>query len=157
MITRRNLVLGGLALAAGPMLADMAFAGEFDPQPNAGFDKWKAKFRGRAVAKGLPAKLVDASLASAQFLPGVIAKDRGQLEFSLSFEDYLAIAVSDDRVAAGRAALAARRSLLRFVPASLISSHAHAQHHRRSSVSFSDGFGSPGLCDTLFGTRWDRR
>ncbi len=37
---------------------------------------------------------------------------------------------------------AARRGLLRFVPASLISSHAHAQHHRRSSVSFSDGFGS---------------
>jgi hypothetical protein len=47
--------------------------------------------------------------------------------------------------------------LLQFVPASLISSHAHGQHHRRSSVSFSDGFGSPGLCDYLFGTRWDRR
>ena len=46
--------------------------------------------------------------------------------------------------------------LLALIPLSLISSHAHGQHHRRSSVSFSDGFGSPGLCDTLFGTRWDR-
>jgi sterol desaturase/sphingolipid hydroxylase (fatty acid hydroxylase superfamily) len=46
---------------------------------------------------------------------------------------------------------------LKGVPASFISSHAHGQHHRRSTVSFSDGFGSPGLCDTLFGTRWDRR
>ena len=45
----------------------------------------------------------------------------------------------------------------RFLPASLISSHAHAQHHRRSQVSFSDGFGSPGLCDTIFRTRWDLR
>jgi sterol desaturase/sphingolipid hydroxylase (fatty acid hydroxylase superfamily) len=47
--------------------------------------------------------------------------------------------------------------LLRLLPASFISSHAHGQHHQRASVSFSDGFGSPGLCDTLFGTRWDRR
>jgi hypothetical protein len=37
----------------------------------------------------------------------------------------------------------------------LITSKAHAEHHRRSNVSFSDGFGSPGLCDTIFRTRWD--
>jgi hypothetical protein len=36
-------------------------------------------------------------------------------------------------------------------------SHAHGEHHRRWQVSFSDGFGSPGLCDFAFGTRWDRR
>jgi sterol desaturase/sphingolipid hydroxylase (fatty acid hydroxylase superfamily) len=39
--------------------------------------------------------------------------------------------------------------------ASLISSKAHAEHHRRGNVSFSDGFGSPGICDTYFKTRWD--
>lgn len=44
-----------------------------------------------------------------------------------------------------------------LLPASLISSHAHAEHHRRSRVSFSDGFGSPGLCDLIFRTRWDLR
>ncbi len=38
----------------------------------------------------------------------------------------------------------------------LISSHAHAEHHRRFNVSFSDGFGSPGICDTIFSTRWDK-
>jgi sterol desaturase/sphingolipid hydroxylase (fatty acid hydroxylase superfamily) len=48
-------------------------------------------------------------------------------------------------------------SLLRLIPQSLISSHAHGEHHRRSRVSFSDGFGSPGLCDALFRTRWDLR
>jgi sterol desaturase/sphingolipid hydroxylase (fatty acid hydroxylase superfamily) len=47
--------------------------------------------------------------------------------------------------------------LMRLLPASMTRSHAHGEHHRRYSVSFSDGFGSPGLCDTLFGTRWDRR
>ena len=37
-----------------------------------------------------------------------------------------------------------------------VTSHAHGEHHRRSNVSFSDGFGSPGLCDALLATRWDR-
>jgi sterol desaturase/sphingolipid hydroxylase (fatty acid hydroxylase superfamily) len=50
-----------------------------------------------------------------------------------------------------------RASLLRLIPFSLVSSHAHGEHHRRSRVSFSDGFGSPGLCDMIFRTRWDLR
>lgn len=37
----------------------------------------------------------------------------------------------------------------------LISSHAHGEHHRLGCVSFSEGFGSPGLCDALLGTRWN--
>jgi len=42
------------------------------------------------------------------------------------------------------------------IVAGLVSSHAHGEHHRRFNVSFSDGFGSPGICDTLFATRWDK-
>jgi sterol desaturase/sphingolipid hydroxylase (fatty acid hydroxylase superfamily) len=49
------------------------------------------------------------------------------------------------------------KSVLRLVPVFLISSHAHGEHHRRYCVSFSDGFGSPGLCDRIFRTRWDLR
>lgn len=37
----------------------------------------------------------------------------------------------------------------------LVTSHAHGQHHAKGNVSFSDGFGSPGVCDSVFGTRWD--
>ena len=44
-----------------------------------------------------------------------------------------------------------------LMPASLVSSHAHGEHHRRFRVSFSDGFGSLGLCDLVFRTRWDLR
>jgi len=47
-------------------------------------------------------------------------------------------------------------SRLRRLLPSLISSHAHWEHHRRARVSFSDGFGSPGLCDLIFRTRWDQ-
>jgi sterol desaturase/sphingolipid hydroxylase (fatty acid hydroxylase superfamily) len=44
--------------------------------------------------------------------------------------------------------------IARFV-ASRISSKAHAEHHGRGNVSFSDGFGSSNICDTVFKTRWD--
>jgi sterol desaturase/sphingolipid hydroxylase (fatty acid hydroxylase superfamily) len=48
-------------------------------------------------------------------------------------------------------------AILSRLPAPLVSSHAHGEHHRRACVSFSDGFGSPGLCDAIFRTRWDLR
>ena len=44
--------------------------------------------------------------------------------------------------------------LARFV-AGRISSKAHAEHHSRGNVSYSDGFGSSNICDTVFKTRWD--
>lgn len=47
-----------------------------------------------------------------------------------------------------------RTSICNFI-ADKVSSHAHAEHHKRSTVSFSDGFGSPGICDAVFRTRWD--
>ena len=39
--------------------------------------------------------------------------------------------------------------------AAFLDNRAHSEHHTRANVSFSDGFGSPGLCDTIFRTRWD--
>lgn len=47
------------------------------------------------------------------------------------------------------------RALRNKILASMTSSIAHGYHHTRGEVSFSDGFGSPGICDTLFKTRWD--
>lgn len=37
----------------------------------------------------------------------------------------------------------------------LLDNRSHSEHHVKANVSFSDGFGSPGICDTLMGTRWD--
>lgn len=39
--------------------------------------------------------------------------------------------------------------------AHMISSKAHGEHHTRGNVSFSDGFGSSDICDTVMKTRWD--
>ncbi|ARN81316.1 sterol desaturase family protein [Methylocystis bryophila] len=44
---------------------------------------------------------------------------------------------------------------LRLALARMISTEAHSAHHSRGNVSFSDGFGSTNICDTLFRTRFD--
>ncbi len=51
--------------------------------------------------------------------------------------------------------LAERAPWLAKLLAGQITSHAHGEHHAKGNVSFSDGFGSPGVCDSAFGTRWD--
>lgn len=48
-----------------------------------------------------------------------------------------------------------RKGGLRAVFGKLLSTEAHAAHHSRGNVSFSDGFGSSNICDTLFRTRFD--
>ncbi len=55
-----------------------------------------------------------------------------------------------------KARIAERMPRFVTVLAGLVSSHAHGEHHAKGNVSFSDGFGSPAMCDTLFGTRWDQ-
>lgn len=62
----------------------------------------------------------------------------------------------DFAAAAPRAEGEGVRPILARWFATAISSKAHGEHHRRSNVSFSDGFGSPGICDTIFATRWDK-
>ena len=59
--------------------------------------------------------------------------------------------ISRSRSRAGRGPQGALLDAL----AGLVTSKAHAEHHRRGMVSFSDGFGSPGICDAIFATRWD--
>ena len=39
--------------------------------------------------------------------------------------------------------------------AHFLSNKAHQEHHTRGNVSFSDGFGSSSICDTVMKTRWD--
>lgn len=107
-LTRRTLLAG-----LGATFALPAWAGpDFPAVPEAGFDAWVANFRNRAAKKGISDRTLNAAFAQAGFLPGVIEKDRGQLEFNLSLEDYLAVTCSDDRIKAGRAAKQRNRKVL---------------------------------------------
>ena len=113
MQSRRSFLATLAAALATPALGQSAFPAV----PNAGFDKWLAKFRTRAAAKGISAATLDAAFATAGYIPAVIEKDRNQHEFNLSLQDYLAITVSDERVKKGRAALQKHRNLLSQIQA----------------------------------------
>ena len=79
------------------------------------FDAWLDAYATRARAEGIAPGVVSRALAGAGFLPDVIARDRRQTEFTRTLEDYMAIAASDERIAAGRAALARYEATLRAI------------------------------------------
>lgn len=121
-ITRRQALAG---LAATGLTACSTGAGgsgghssggglpaDLRPQRNAAYDAWVASFRGRAGSQGISQSTLAAGFRNTGYLPGVVSRDRNQTEFKRSLEDYLAIAVSDDRVSKGRAAYARERSTL---------------------------------------------
>jgi len=85
------------------------------PQANPAFDAWLDAYATRARAEGIAPGVVSRALAGAGFLPDVIARDRRQTEFTRTLEDYMAIAASDERIAAGRAALARYEATLRAI------------------------------------------
>jgi len=76
---------------------------------NAGsFEDWLAAFRPRAIAQGISPSVLDAALGGVRYNPDVVKRDRNQSEFTKTIWDYLDTAVSDLRIANGKAALKAQ-------------------------------------------------
>ncbi|SDY79835.1 lytic murein transglycosylase [Jannaschia faecimaris] len=67
---------------------------------------WVRDFRTRALAAGIDAETFDPAMAEVEYLHDVIRRDASQSEFTKTIWDYLDTAVSDLRVANGRAAVA---------------------------------------------------
>lgn len=103
-------------LGAATMASMLALAGA-GPAAGAGapFAEWLAGLRAEALERGVRAETLDAALAGLEPIPRVIELDRKQPEFTLTFEEYLDRVVSERRVRAGRARMAAHRDLLRAV------------------------------------------
>jgi membrane-bound lytic murein transglycosylase B len=124
-LTRRTfgISIGALALSAcgGPAYvargpaAPEALPDDLRPVPDDGYEAWVAAFRPRAASRGISDATLAAAFRSAGFIPGAITRDRSQPESERTLEDYLSIAVSDERVAKGRAAFAANRGTLEAV------------------------------------------
>lgn len=117
--------LAGCGRSRGGFRAD-AFAGSpaapfveerMRAVPNADYSAWVARFRGRAAAKGIAARVIERAFRGAGYLPDVVERDRNQTEFTRSLEDYLAIAASDERIATGRAMLSRHAATLSAVEA----------------------------------------
>ncbi|HMO06371.1 MAG TPA: lytic murein transglycosylase [Paracoccaceae bacterium] len=82
-----------------------------------GLAAWIAAYRPRALAAGVSPATFDAAMAGLTYDPDVVRRDRRQSEFTKTIWDYLDTAVSDDRVARGRAALARHADLLARIEA----------------------------------------
>lgn len=83
-----------------------------EPGSQAGLEAWLDGFRARALAQGISPDTLKAALAGVQFDPGIIEKDRNQNEFTKTIWVYLDSAASDDRIAAGKAAVRKHADLL---------------------------------------------
>ncbi|WP_306131278.1 lytic murein transglycosylase [Roseivivax marinus] len=124
-VSRRWIVGAGASMAllsgcgGGAVRAPLVPATDpmLQPQANPGWDAWVASFRPRARSAGISDGVIDAGFRGAGYLPGVVERDRNQTEFSRTLEDYLAIVANDEKVAAGRAQYARRRSLLSEIEA----------------------------------------
>lgn len=125
-VTRRQLTLGlvglGLAGCGGARLSGSTgslssdeLPSDMRPTANAGYDAWVAGFQKRAKNAGYASGLVARAFAGTGYLPGVVDRDRNQIERRRSLEDYLSIAVSDERVRKGRAAYTRHRSTLNTI------------------------------------------
>jgi membrane-bound lytic murein transglycosylase B len=118
-----GLLCGGLAAcgrgASGPAspAATEGLPPDLRPAPNPGYDAWVAGFRGRAAAQGIAQDTLSQAFRGAGYLPGVVTRDRNQIDFTRTLEDYLSITVSDERVARGRAARARHAALLDAIAA----------------------------------------
>ena len=125
-LTRRTALLGlgafGLAACStgGGSVAPAnstgsALPADLRPASNAAYDAWVRGFRARAGGQGISDGTLAAGFRGTGYLPGVVKRDRNQVEFSRTLEDYLSIAASDERVSKGRAAYARHRSTLAAV------------------------------------------
>lgn len=81
------------------------------------YSEWIASFRTRAARAGISPQTLDAALADAGFIPGVIKRDRTQIQNRRTLEEYLSIATSDERLEKGRAAFARHAKTLNAIEA----------------------------------------
>ncbi len=114
-VARRTFLAGcgAVSLAAcansGPALrasGQSALAADLQAARNPAFQSWLAAFRPRAQRAGITTATLNTALSKAGFIPGVVTRDRNQIQNRRTLEDYLSIAASDEKVAKGRRAFA---------------------------------------------------
>jgi len=102
MISRRLVCL---AAALSP-----AFARAQSPDPK--FSGWLAGLRADALRAGVDQGTLDNAFSNVELIPRVMELAHNQPEFKMSFDEYLAVVVSPERVARGRVLLKENRPLL---------------------------------------------
>jgi len=108
ILTTASATLAGCSSAQSPAPRVDGTTGippDLRPSTNPAFDAWVTAFRPRALRRGISEATFNAAFANAGYLPGVVTRDRTQIQTRRTFEEYLSIATSDDRIANGKSAL----------------------------------------------------
>lgn len=104
----RSWFLAAALLVAAPLVAA-------DSPPPDGFVVWLQGYRADAIARGLDAAAIDATLAGAEYSARAVSLDRNQPDDSGArniFADYLARTLTPQRISDGRSRAAANRAAL---------------------------------------------
>ncbi len=81
------------------------------------FGPWLQELKAEAISRGVRKATLETALAGVQPIPRVLELDRRQPEFTLTLWRYLSRAISDARIAKGRAMLVKHKKLLDKVSA----------------------------------------
>ena len=123
---RRQFIAGcstlGIVACAGPSpllspATEPDLPADLKPVHNSNFREWLASFRPRAKRAGITPAILESALSDAGYIPGVITRDRTQIQTRRTLEEYLSIATSDERLAKGRAAYARHAKTLKAIEA----------------------------------------
>jgi lytic murein transglycosylase len=98
-----------VAVLTGMLATTAAHANCNDPR---GFPVWLAAFKRDALAQGISRRAVEMALAGVAYDANVIARDRRQGIFKLSFEDFSARMISPHRMRKGLALMRQHAALL---------------------------------------------
>lgn len=101
-----------MLMAAAMLMALTAAAEPANAQPQDDWQTWLAETQAEAATQGIPPWLFEAALAGATPDPRVLKADANQPEFIRPIWDYLATAVSPQRIQQGQRALATHKNLL---------------------------------------------
>jgi len=82
---------------------------------NARFDRWVARFRSKAMARGISGSVYDKAFQGVSYNAHVIDRDRNQSEFTKQIWEYLDTATSDARIKNGKTAYQRHRRLLKRI------------------------------------------
>ena len=114
MSTEKNRPSRTLIGLAAAWCANFALAGVAFAQPT-DFQAWLEGFRAEAAAAGISADVLDENLANLTINERVYELNDNQPEFSRGIWDYLDSAISETRVADGRASFAENRIALTLI------------------------------------------
>ncbi|MBV2359680.1 lytic murein transglycosylase [Thalassococcus sp. CAU 1522] len=95
-----------------PQAASSTEIGQVSAATQAGFERWIAEFRPKALNRGIGAATFDRAFRNVRYDPEVIERDRNQSEFTKTIWTYLETAASDARIRNGQAALRRHGALL---------------------------------------------